>query len=252
MKVNIFSPIIIILIIALSIKAVTLIDRVQEQIVPDNYTSSVLIDSAYAKNENTSASIKDATDLDATQKSLQQQTKQEHNESVPGKLNAEQYARTPNVTANILRETQLENLLDKENAANISNAELALLKELSQRRQKLDKVEEDLSVREQVLTVTESRLEQKIAELKLRHTKLEELMKQYDQKEQGKILSLVKIYENMKPREAAKIFDELEMPILLEVVSKMKEIKVAPVIASMNPIKARDLSVEMAKVKTIH
>jgi flagellar motility protein MotE (MotC chaperone) len=251
MKVNIFSPIIIILIIALSIKAVTLIDRVQEQTVPDNYTSSVLIDSAYAKNENTSASIKDAKDLDVPRKSASQQTKQHLNESVPAQPNAEQDAKN-NVTANILKETQLQNLSDKDNVANISNAELALLKELSQRRQQLDKAEEALSVREQILKVTEARLEQKISELKLRQIKLEEFMKQYDQKEQGKILSLVKIYENMKPREAAKIFDELEMPILLEVVSKMKEIKVAPVIASMNPIKARDLSIEMAKVKTIN
>ena len=76
-------------------------------------------------------------------------------------------------------------------------------------------------------------------------------MKQYDNKEHSKILSLVKIYENMKPRDAAKIFDELEMPVLLQVVSNMKEIKVAPVIASMNPARARDLSIELARSKTI-
>ena len=55
----------------------------------------------------------------------------------------------------------------------------------------------------------------------------------------------------MKPRDAAKIFDELEMPVLLQVVSNMKEIKVAPVIASMNPARARDLSIELARSKTI-
>jgi flagellar motility protein MotE (MotC chaperone) len=242
MKVNIFSPIIIILIIALSIKAVTLIDRVQEQTVPDNYTSSVLIDSAYAKNETTSAATK------FVENPTPQQTKQEHNDSGVGKKPVQQEAKMVPPAVNILKDAQLE----KDAIVNISNAELKLLKELSQRRQKLDQTEEALSVREQVLKVTENKIEQKIAELKLRQTKLEEIMKQYDQKEQGKILSLVKIYENMKPREAAKIFDELEMPILLEVVTKMKEIKVAPVIASMNPIKARDLSIEMAKIKTIN
>jgi flagellar motility protein MotE (MotC chaperone) len=246
MKVNIFSPIIIILIIALSIKAVTLIDRVQEQTVPDNYTSSVLIDSAYAKNENTSAITKDV-ERSTPQKILEQQNKQEHNDSESSKQIVNQEAKVA-YPAVILKDTQLE----KDAIVNISNDELKLLKELSQRRQKLDKTEEALSVREQVLKVTENKIEQKIAELKLRQTKLEEIMKQYDQKERGKILSLVKIYENMKPREAAKIFDELEMPILLEVVTKMKEIKVAPVIASMNPIKARDLSIEMARVKTIN
>ena len=80
---------------------------------------------------------------------------------------------------------------------------------------------------------------------------IEELMKQYSQKENSKILSLVKIYETMKPKDAAKIFNELEMPVLLKVVSNMKEVKVAPVIASMDPVKARDLSIELAKQKPI-
>ncbi|MCU0351239.1 MAG: hypothetical protein MUF43_10490, partial [Flavobacterium sp.] len=109
----------------------------------------------------------------------------------------------------------------------------------------------DLTARSQVLKVTEDKLDQKVHELKTLQNELQNLMKQYEQKEQGKILSLVKIYEAMKPKDAAKIFDELEMSILLKVVSNMKEVKVAPVIASMNPVKARDLSIELAKQKTI-
>lgn len=41
------------------------------------------------------------------------------------------------------------------------------------------------------------------------------------------------------------------MSVLLKVVSNMKEVKVAPVIASMDPVKARDLSIELAKQKPI-
>ena len=86
-----------------------------------------------------------------------------------------------------------------------------------------------------------------MSELKGLQSQLEELMKQYDQKENSKILSLVKIYETMKPKDAAKIFNELEMPVLIKVVSNMKEVKVAPIIAGMEPTKARDLSIELAK-----
>ena len=62
---------------------------------------------------------------------------------------------------------------------------------------------------------------------------------------------LVTIYETMKPKDAAKIFNELEMPVLLKVVSNMKEVKVAPVIASMDPAKARELSIELSRQKPI-
>ena len=242
MKVNIFSPIIIILIVILSIKAIMLIDRVHEQTAQDSHTNSVLIDSAYAKNES-AVTQKEAIDPSSQRSKLESNFLQAQDKSI-----VEENKTLVSSTDNVKEITVQKDVAIQ----NISGAELQLIKELSKRRLQLDKAQESLAIREQVLTVTENKINQKISELKLRQTKLEEIMKQYDQKEQGKILSLVKIYENMKPREAAKIFDELEMPVLLEVVSKMKEIKVAPVIAGMNPIKARDLSIEMARAKVIN
>ena len=55
---------------------------------------------------------------------------------------------------------------------------------------------------------------------------------------------LVKVYEAMKPRDAATIFNDLEMPVLLQVVDRMKEAKAAPVLAAMQPDKARDLTAQ--------
>ena len=76
-------------------------------------------------------------------------------------------------------------------------------------------------------------------------------MKGYDAQENAKFQSLVKIYENMKPREAAKIFDELDMPMLIQIVTRMKEIRVAPIIAAMNPSKAKELSIELSKQRSL-
>ena len=56
-----------------------------------------------------------------------------------------------------------------------------------------------------------------------------------------------KIYENMKPKEAAKIFEQLDMPILLDVVERMKEQKVSPILAEMEPSKAKTVTTEMAQ-----
>lgn len=90
-----------------------------------------------------------------------------------------------------------------------------------------------------------------MAELKSLQAKLEGAVKQYNQDENKKIASLVKIYENMRPKDAAKIFDELDMSVLIQLIRNMKEIKVAPILASMNPIKARELSIELANVKSL-
>src|SRR3954451_22667425 len=61
---------------------------------------------------------------------------------------------------------------------------------------------------------------------------------------------LVRLYETMKPRDAATIFNELQMPILLQVLDRMKDAKAAAVLAAMNPDKARDVTAELAKLRT--
>jgi flagellar motility protein MotE (MotC chaperone) len=57
----------------------------------------------------------------------------------------------------------------------------------------------------------------------------------------------VKIYETMKPKDAAPIFEQLEMAILLDVIERMKEAKVAPIIAAMDPQKAKSLTTDLVK-----
>jgi flagellar motility protein MotE (MotC chaperone) len=217
MKASLFSPILVLLILALLAKASMLFGRVQEQTTyaMDTNTSSILVNTAYASSHGSAS-------------------------ETPVKIKQEPMKPALNLESK-------NGLIN-----NLTRSEIDLLKELSKRRDSLDKEKTDLSVREQVLKATESKIDKKVSELKDLQTQLENLMKQYDQKENSKILSLVKIYETMKPKDAAKIFNELEMPVLLRVVSNMKEVKVAPVIASMQPAKARELSIELSKQKPIN
>lgn len=247
MKASFFSPILILLILTLFAKASVLFGRIQEQTTysSNTNTSSVLIDSAYAKSSSKPEETEDTAPAPAP--ATQETNSKEHSESksqseAPKKEEANHGAVLANNPGKVQPQSDLDNL---------SRSEIDLLKELSKRRETLDKEKKDINTREQLLKATENKLDQKVTELKGLQSQLEELMKQYDQKEQGKIMSLVKIYETMKPKEAAKIFDELEMPVLLKVVSNMKEVKVAPIIAAMNPTKARDLSIELAKQKPI-
>jgi len=55
----------------------------------------------------------------------------------------------------------------------------------------------------------------------------------------------------MKPRDAARIFEELDMDTLLLVAERMKERKLAPLMAQMNPEKAKEMTVELARLRQL-
>jgi flagellar motility protein MotE (MotC chaperone) len=128
-----------------------------------------------------------------------------------------------------------------------SQAEIDLLQKLASRRSELERWSKDLTMREQLLKATEKRIDNKLVELRDIQGKVKAMLKQYDKDQEGRLKSLVKIYENMKPKDAAQIFEELEMDVLLDVVERMKERKVAPVLALMNPEKAREVTLELAQ-----
>lgn len=230
MRAIFLQPILFILIISLLSKASVLFGRIQLQTNTQNYTSSssILVDTAYAgggskKKENKYEAYGTIRNSEEQEKHVQE----------------------------VVR-TQMKGLQMGSGEDEFTQSEIDLLKELAKRRERLKEEEKDLAVRKQVLKATEERIEQKIHDLKILQNKLETLMASYDKKEHGKIMSLVKIYETMKPKDAAKIFNELEMEVLIRVVSNMKEVKLAPIIASMAPIKARELSMELAKEQDIN
>lgn len=134
----------------------------------------------------------------------------------------------------------------EERKDNMNPRERDVLESLAERRKKLDQLEKDISLREKVLEATEQRIDQKLAELNTMSKDLKELLVTYDKEEDAKISSLVKVYEAMKPKDAARIFDEMDMDILLMVVDRMSERRVAPILAAMSPQKAKDLTQQLA------
>ncbi|MDR3533179.1 MAG: hypothetical protein P4L90_21800 [Rhodopila sp.] len=132
----------------------------------------------------------------------------------------------------------------------ISESEKALLQDLRQRRQELDRRADAIATRESVLVATEKRLAARVTELQALQRKLEGLDAAQKQKEETGWQGLVKVYEAMKPRDAATIFNDLSMPVLLQVLDRMKDAKAASVLAAMNPDKARDVTAELAQMRT--
>lgn len=132
-----------------------------------------------------------------------------------------------------------------------TDQELELLQSLSKRRDELNSREQSLGEREAMIAATEKRIDDKLAELKQVQFTIEELVKRHDADEEAQLKSLVKIYENMKPKDAAQIFEDLEMDVLLDVVEGMKERKVAPVLALMNPAKAQEVTLELSQRRAL-
>jgi flagellar motility protein MotE (MotC chaperone) len=122
-----------------------------------------------------------------------------------------------------------------------------LLKHYADRRAELEKTAKDVAMREALLSAAEKRIEQKLKEMEKVRTEIQNLLKMGDERQSQQLDSLVKIYETMKPKEAARIFEELEMPVLLDVIQKMKETKTAPILAAMDPMKAKQVTAALVE-----
>ncbi len=122
----------------------------------------------------------------------------------------------------------------------LTDEEIDLLQALAERRKELDLRTRQLEQREALLMAVERRIDEKVAGL-------QELRKSIRIETDDEYKSLVKIYENMKPKDAARIFEELDMAILLPVAERMKERKLAPVLAKMNTNRAKALTVQLAQ-----
>ena len=129
----------------------------------------------------------------------------------------------------------------------MTDEELVLLQSLSQRREELEQRAREIDEREVLLKAAEQRIDQRIGELERLQASIEDLLVQHDEQSEAQMQSLVKIYESMKPKDAARIFEELDMEVLLEVVERMKERKTAPILAKMNPERAKTVTLELAQ-----
>jgi len=124
--------------------------------------------------------------------------------------------------------------------------ERAILERLQDRRQQLDARVREMDMRESLLQAAEKRLEARLAELKAVEARINAIVQQRDEDELKRFKGIVTMYENMKPKEAARIFDRLDMKILVDVTTQMKPATMSAILAQMSPEAAERLTVELA------
>jgi len=133
-----------------------------------------------------------------------------------------------------------------ENEKPPSPAERAILERLQERRNELEARDRDLDMRESLIKAAEKRIEARIAELKDLEARVAAAVQQKDEAEAARFKNLITMYENMKAKEAAKIFDRLDLKVLVDVATQLNPRRMSDILAQMSAETAEHLTTELA------
>lgn len=128
----------------------------------------------------------------------------------------------------------------------MSPAERALVERLGERREQIDARQRELDLREKLLETAERKLDGRVGELKAVEEKLDAKKDEKEGSEAQGLKKLVIMYENMKPKDAARVFDRLPADVLVPMVLQMNPRKMSEVMASMSAESAEKLTVALA------
>jgi len=135
------------------------------------------------------------------------------------------------------------------NSQIISESERTVLESLRTRREELATLERELSLRENLIKAAEQRIDDKITELKTIESRIEQSFKKKEDEDDARLAGLVKIYEGMKPKAAAQIFDRLDIDVMIGVAKRMKPQAMGAVLARMDPAVAERLTIAMVAME---
>lgn len=125
-----------------------------------------------------------------------------------------------------------------------------VLQDLRARSRELDARAAALDERERVLDAAEHKLQAQLQDLTALQKRLQAEDAERRARDEANWQGLVKLYEAMRPRQAATIFNDLDMPVLIQVLNRMKERKAAPILAAMQPERAREVTARLAALRT--
>jgi flagellar motility protein MotE (MotC chaperone) len=132
-------------------------------------------------------------------------------------------------------------------AAPVSASERAILERLQSRRQELEARAREIDIRESLLKAAEKRIDTKVEELKAVESRISTATEQKNEAEAARFKGIITMYEGMKPKDAAKVFDRLEMPVLIEIASQIAPRKMSDILGLMQTEAAERLTVELAR-----
>ena len=134
-----------------------------------------------------------------------------------------------------------------QNPQSVSPSERAILERLQARRQELEQRAREIEIRESLLKSAEKRIEGRVEEAKATEAKISTATGQKAEQDAARFKSIITMYEGMKPKDAAKVFDRLEMSVLYDIASQIAPRKMSDILGLMQPEAAERLTVELAR-----
>ncbi|MEO6840742.1 MAG: flagellar protein FlbB [Bradyrhizobium sp.] len=137
--------------------------------------------------------------------------------------------------------------LPPEGQAPVSASERAILERLQSRRQELEARAREIDIRESLLKAAEKKAESRVEELKGVESRIATATEQKTESDAARFKGIITMYESMKPKDAAKVFDRLEMSVLYQIASQIAPRKMSDILGLMQPEAAERLTTEMAR-----
>src|SRR5450631_2197297 len=138
-------------------------------------------------------------------------------------------------------------VVNPEQAQPVSASERAILERLQSRRQELEARAREIDIRESLLKAAERRIDSRVEELKAVESRITTATDQKTETDAARFKGIITMYEGMKPKDAAKVFDRLEMSVLFDIASQIAPRKMSDILGLMAPEAAERLTVEMAR-----
>ncbi len=131
--------------------------------------------------------------------------------------------------------------------AGLSQAEVQVLQALGARRTRLDQRAAEIETRADLIAAAERRMEQRLTELRRVESQVSRMLGQLDQTQETRMANLVDVYQRMRAKDAAAVFDSLDEGTLIEVAGRMRQQNLAEVMGKMQPDRARRLTQMLAE-----
>lgn len=123
-----------------------------------------------------------------------------------------------------------------------SDADLNHFARLTERKKELDLREVEIKKMEEEIVKQREELEKKMTELENMRRKISSVLEEKVQVDDKRVENLVQFYSSMKPQQAAKIIENIDEGLAVEVLARMKKKSAAEIMNLLKPEKAQVIS----------
>lgn len=121
---------------------------------------------------------------------------------------------------------------------------------LAERKKELDLREEDLNKKAAEINKQKQEIEAKLKQLEESREKIAGMLKERITTDSQKVDNLVQVYSNMKPNQAAKVFETMDEDLVIEILGRMKKKNAADILNLVKIEKAQKFSERYAGYRT--